>query len=178
MQLIFQDPYSSLNPRMTVNQILADPMDVHGLFTGRERSERLAFLLETVGLNPGAGPPLPPRIFRRSATAYRHRPRPGPRSCGHHRRRTRIGPGCLHPGPDHKSVQKLKREFDLSLMIISHDLAVVEYSATGSWSCTWARSSNGPLCRIVRHAQASLHPGAVSAAPVSDPLRKKERILL
>lgn len=55
MQLIFQDPYSSLNPRMTVNQILADPMDVHQIYTGRERAERLVFLLETVGLNPEQG---------------------------------------------------------------------------------------------------------------------------
>ena len=55
MQLIFQDPYSSLNPRMTVDEILSDPMDVHGLFTGSQRRERLAFLLETVGLSPDQG---------------------------------------------------------------------------------------------------------------------------
>jgi oligopeptide transport system ATP-binding protein len=64
-----------------VDQILSDPMDVHGmLYTGKERSERLAFLLETVGTEPRAGPPLPPRVFRRPATAYRHRQGPGPRS--------------------------------------------------------------------------------------------------
>ena len=40
MQLIFQDPYSSLNPRMTVNQILSDPMNVHSAFTGNERGKR------------------------------------------------------------------------------------------------------------------------------------------
>lgn len=55
MQLIFQDPYSSLNPRMTVNQILSDPMDIHGLYTGSARKDRLAFLLQTVGLSPEQG---------------------------------------------------------------------------------------------------------------------------
>ena len=49
MQLIFQDPYSSLNPRMTVAQTLAEPLRLHGLHAGRER-ERVAELLRTVGL--------------------------------------------------------------------------------------------------------------------------------
>jgi ABC-type microcin C transport system duplicated ATPase subunit YejF len=55
MQIIFQDPYSSLNPRMTVNRILGDPMEIHGLYRGRERAERIAFLLEKVGLSPEHG---------------------------------------------------------------------------------------------------------------------------
>ncbi|CAB5144243.1 Oligopeptide transport ATP-binding protein OppF (TC 3.A.1.5.1) [Olavius algarvensis associated proteobacterium Delta 3] len=55
MQMIFQDPYSSLNPRMTVNQILNDPMEIHDLYTGNERQERIAFLLEKVGLSPEHG---------------------------------------------------------------------------------------------------------------------------
>ena len=52
MQLIFQDPFSSLNPRMTVNQIIADPIDVHGAYQGREREERIVYLMEKVGLTP------------------------------------------------------------------------------------------------------------------------------
>ena len=51
MQIIFQDPYSSLNPRMTVGQTLMEPLNLHGLQKGRER-ERVAELLHTVGLAP------------------------------------------------------------------------------------------------------------------------------
>jgi hypothetical protein len=55
MQIIFQDPYSSLNPRMTVNQILSDPIEIHGVYQGRERKDRIAYLLEKVGLTPEQG---------------------------------------------------------------------------------------------------------------------------
>lgn len=52
MQMIFQDPYASLNPRMTVSDIIGEPLDIHGLAKGKERQERIHQLLETVGLNP------------------------------------------------------------------------------------------------------------------------------
>jgi oligopeptide transport system ATP-binding protein len=52
MQMIFQDPYASLNPRMTVGSIVSAPMEVHGLIKGKERSQRVDELLEMVGLNP------------------------------------------------------------------------------------------------------------------------------
>ena len=53
MQIVFQDPYRSLDPRMTVEQLIAEPLDVHGLVAGREaRRARVAELLELVGLEP------------------------------------------------------------------------------------------------------------------------------
>ena len=52
MQMIFQDPYASLNPRMTVRDIIAEPLDVHNLVSGRKRTERVKELLEMVGLSP------------------------------------------------------------------------------------------------------------------------------
>ena len=52
MQIIFQNPYTSLNPRMTVGWSLLEPMMVHGIATGKEAEERAAELLRTVGLNP------------------------------------------------------------------------------------------------------------------------------
>lgn len=53
MQIVFQDPYGSLNPKMTVGEILAEPLLIHGLAAGRRARERVAALLQTVGLDPG-----------------------------------------------------------------------------------------------------------------------------
>ena len=50
MQMIFQDPYASLNPRMTVGEIIREPMDIHNIGTPKEREEKVSSLLETVGL--------------------------------------------------------------------------------------------------------------------------------
>ena len=52
MQMIFQDPYSSLNPRMSVGQIIGEPMAIHGLYKGAERTERIQYIMQAVGLNP------------------------------------------------------------------------------------------------------------------------------
>jgi oligopeptide transport system ATP-binding protein len=52
MQMIFQDPYASLNPRMTVGDIIGEPLDIHGLAKGSERKARIVDLLQQVGLNP------------------------------------------------------------------------------------------------------------------------------
>jgi len=52
MQMIFQDPYASLNPRMTVGNIVGEPLEVHGIAKGKERRERVQELLKVVGLNP------------------------------------------------------------------------------------------------------------------------------
>lgn len=127
MQLIFQDPYSSLNPRMTVNQILSDPMDVHSTYTGKERGARLAFLLETVGLSAEHG--------RR----YPHEFSGGQRQRIGIARALALDPKVLI-GDEPVSaldvsiqaqiinlLMDLKKDFDLSLIVISHDLAVVEY---------------------------------------------------
>ncbi|MGE5579512.1 MAG: ABC transporter ATP-binding protein [Bacillota bacterium] len=52
LQMVFQDPYASLDPRMTVGEIIGEPMDVHHLYSGKERVDRIHYLLRTVGLNP------------------------------------------------------------------------------------------------------------------------------
>src|SRR6185369_16448747 len=52
MQIIFQDPYASLNPRMTIRTIIGEPFAIHGIASGKERDNRIADLLKTVGLEP------------------------------------------------------------------------------------------------------------------------------
>ena len=179
MQLIFQDPYSSLNPRLTVNQIISDPMDVHGLYRGKQRLERLAFLLETVGLSPEQGQRYPHQFS------------------GGQRQRIGIARAlALDPlviiGDEPVSaldvsiqaqiinlLQKLKKEFDLSLIIISHDLAVVEYLCDRILVMYLGkvieRAPYAPLYSTPKHPYTQ---ALLSAAPVSDPLREKNRILL
>jgi len=179
MQLIFQDPYSSLNPRMTVNQILANPMDVHAMYTGSERAERLAFLLETVGMSPDQG--------RR----YPHEFSGGQRQRLGIARALALDPSVII-GDEPVSaldvsiqaqiinlLMTLKQDFDLSLMIISHDLAVVEYICdrivvmylgkvmeTGTYEDIYTRPKHP-------YTQALL-----SAVPVPDPRRKTGRQIL
>ena len=179
MQLIFQDPYSSLNPRMNVDEILSDPMDVHGMFTGKQRRDRLAFLLKTVGLSPDQG--------RR----YPHEFSGGQRQRIGIARALALDPSVII-GDEPVSaldvsiqaqiinlLMDLKANFDLSLIIISHDLAVVEYICD--------RIIVMYLGKIVESAVysdlygAPKHPytqALLSAVPVADPSRKKARILL
>ena len=54
MQMIFQDPFSSLNPRMSVEQIIGEPMAIHSLYKGAERRDRVEYIMNAVGLNPPA----------------------------------------------------------------------------------------------------------------------------
>ena len=127
IQMIFQDPYSSLNPRLTVNQILADPMQIHNVYPGNARSERIAYLLEKVGLTPEQG--------RR----YPHEFSGGQRQRIGIARALSVEPSliiCDEPvSALDVSIQaqilnllkNLQKEFGLSYLFISHDLNVVGY---------------------------------------------------
>ena len=179
MQLIFQDPYSSLNPRMTIGQILSDPMDIHGVYKGKERKERLEFLLETVGMPPAV------------VTRYPHEFSGGQRQRIGIARALALDPTLIIGDEPVSALDvsiqaqiinllvRLKKEFNLSLIIISHDLAVVEYICD--------RIIVMYLGKIIEAADyASLysspkHPYTrtlLSAIPVPDPLKKKNRRIL
>ena len=75
IQIVFQDPYASLNPRMTVRDIVAEPLRIHGLYRRGEGTRRVEELLRTVGLSPGAREPLSARVLGRPAPAHRRRAR-------------------------------------------------------------------------------------------------------
>ena len=127
MQMIFQDPFSSLNPRMSVAQIISEPLAIHGLYKGKERKERLDYILEAVGLNP---------TF---AKRYPHEFSGG--------QRQRIGIGrALAVEPDFivcdepvsaldvsiqaqviNLLEDLQGEFGLTYLFIAHDLSVVKH---------------------------------------------------
>ena len=72
MQMIFQDPYASLNPRKTVGSIVAEGLRIHDIGDKGNQEQRVEALMAMVGLNPKLRQSLPPRIFRRTAATHRH----------------------------------------------------------------------------------------------------------
>ena len=87
LQIIFQDPYSSLNPRMTVEQTITEPMIIHGIGTSASGPPGAGAGAPRRGRASGRPPQaLPPRVLRRTAPAHLHRPDPQPRAEVHHLR--------------------------------------------------------------------------------------------
>ena len=177
MQMVFQDPYSSLNPRKTVGSIIADPFVIHGLYTGRgERKAPRAGPDGPRRAQPRALQPLPARVLRRPAPAHRRRPRDRARAEGARsptsrcrrstsRSRRRCSTCC----------SELQREMGLTLVFIAHDLSVVRHMCD--------RVAVMYLGKIVEIAESDVlyatprHPytGALlSAVPVPDPPRRHQ----
>ena len=103
MQMIFQDPYASLNPRMTVGSIIGEPLEVHNIGkSSKERQERVQELLQDRRAQPLLRQPLPARVLRRPAAAHRRGPRAGRQPVVHRLRRADLGAGRLDPGADHQ----------------------------------------------------------------------------
>ncbi len=181
MQMIFQDPYASLNPRMTVGDIIAEPLEVHNIAKGKEKKERVQELLQIVGLNP---------YF---VNRYPHEFSGG--------QRQRIGIArALAVNPDFivcdepisaldvsiqaqiiNLLEELQDRFGLTYLFIAHDLSVVRHISD--------RVAVMYLGRIVELTDSRslyanpLHPytrALLSAVPIPDPLieEKRERIIL
>jgi len=179
MQIVFQDPYASLDPRRTVDQIIGEPLDVFQVSTKKERKDRIAYLLQKVGLSPD------------HARRYPHEFSGGQRQRIGIARALALNPKLII-GDEPVSaldvsiqaqvinlLEDIQKEFKLSYIIIAHDLAVVEHVCD--------RIAVMYLGRIVELAKdrelytSPLHPYTVallSAIPVPDPNITKKRIIL
>lgn len=179
VQLIFQDPYSSLNPRKSTGRIVGEPYIVHKLAERRERREKVRRLLEVVGLS------------EEQADRYPHEFSGGQRQRIGIARAVALRPKLVIADEPVSALdvsvqaqilnllKDLQRDFDLTYIFISHDLSVVEYMSD--------RVAVMYLGKIVELATREafyknpLHPyskALLSAVPVPDPERRKKRLLL
>ena len=182
MQMVFQDPYSSLDPRMTVEDIIGEPLDVHKLYANRkERREKILDLMATVGLNA------------EHATRYAHEFSGGQRQRIGIARALAVNPKfivCDEPvsaldvsiqAQVVNMLEDLQHQMGLSYLFIAHDLSVVKHISD--------RIAVMYLGHIVEMAEANelhrhpAHPYTISllsAVPIPDPNRAREsqRIVL
>ena len=182
MQMVFQDPYSSLNPRMTVEYIIGEPLDVHKLYSSRkERREKVLQLMEYVGLNA------------EHATRYAHEFSGGQRQRIGIARALAVDPKfivCDEPvSALDVSIQAqvinmfedLQKQLGVAYLFIAHDLLVVRHI-----SKRIAVMYLGHMVELADSDELMDHPihpyteSLLSAVPIPDPItaRKKNRIVL
>ena len=134
MNIVFQDPYAALDPRMMIGDIVAEPLHAHKLVTSRDAGTgtrpRPAAKRGPAGRIRHA---LPARVFRRAAAAHRHRPRPGDRPATADSGRADLRARHLHPRPDFEPAHRLAGGARNSLICLSRTIfPLCATSATAS----------------------------------------------
>jgi oligopeptide transport system ATP-binding protein len=176
MQIVFQDPYSSLNPRMTVGDIVSEPLEVHGIGSRKSRRESVRQLLDVVGFDP---------TF---TNRYPHEFSGGQRQRIGIARALALNPKlivCDEPvSALDVSIQAqilnllkdLQRDLGLTYLFIAHDLAVVSgMSDTIAVMQEGRIVEQGPAEQVYRHPQSDYARALLAAVPVPDPERMQAR---
>ena len=174
MQLMFQDPYSSLDPRMRVGDILAEPLVIHRIGTSTEKRERVAALLAEVGLSP------------RAIERYPHEFSGGQRQRIGLARALALNPTLIVADEPVSALDvsirsqilnmmnRLQEKHDLTYIVISHDLGVIRYVSDRIGVMYLGKLVEvGPATAVYNRPAHPYTLGLLSAVPIPDP--KKER---
>ena len=178
--MIFQDPFGSLDPRMTIAEIVAEPLDVQGMARGAASGATACVeLLDMVALGPEYADRRSQRALRRSAPARRHRARAGGRARAPRRRRAGLGARRLDPGADRQPARRAEaaaRPRDaVHLARHRRDGSSLRPHRRGL-----SRPHHGdrPDARADRRPAPSLHRGAALGGAGARPRQRRERIVL
>jgi oligopeptide transport system ATP-binding protein len=176
MQMIFQDPYASLNPRMNVGRIVSEPLIVHNIGNDKERKERVAYLMEKVGLNP---------YF---VNRYPHEFSGGQRQRIGIARALALDPKfivCDEPisaldvsiqAQVVNLLQDLQEELNLTYLFIAHDLSMIRYICDRVAVMYLGKIVEvGPTNDLYENPQHPYTQLLLSAVPIPDPSVEKER---
>jgi peptide/nickel transport system ATP-binding protein len=179
MQIIFQDPFASLNPRMSVGDIIGEALTIHNLARGKAKEDRVADLLERVGMNAGH--------MRR----YPHEFSGGQRQRIGIARALAVDPKFIVADEPVSALdvsiqaqvvnllQDLKDDLGLTMLFIAHDLGVVEYISDKVIVMYLGRIMEiAPAKELYRNPVHPYTEALLSAVPIPDPTIKRERVIL
>ena len=179
MQIIFQDPFASLNPRMTIRSIVGEPFVIHGIARGTDKDDQVASLLKTVGLDPS--------VMNR----YPHEFSGGQRQRIGIARALALKPKLIVADEPVSALDvsiqaqiinllaDLQEQFGLTYFFISHAIPVIEHISTRIGVMYLGKlvevGTSAQICLAPRHPYTQ---ALLSAVPIPDPAAKKQRIVL